>query len=579
MVVQHRTQVTRELRDIFIGLPYTANSSKERHQMFYLTRRDHHLHVFDSRSKSVLVTLVLHELLSSVWHPHPFGKRFDGGPYGLTPVPLSLLAEEEDFELVNWSPGEENRLLFCPYASLNAFNDALGNRFAGGPNGLIPAPLSEFAELKAFELENWSCGDWFVVYAPGDGIEEYEPRDGFVGYEPGDGFIGYAPGDWFVGYVPEDGVVEYEPGYEPGDGFIEYAPGDWFVGYAPGDDVVEYEPGYVPEDGVVEYEPGDWFVEYEPVDGFIEYAPGDWFVGYAPGNDVVEYEPGDWFVGREPVSRQRVRITVGVAVAKSFAVTIFSWSIVWRLRRGPCLGWRERSVEHIRRIGVAIVDGRQHSVLLPVRFIRLSTSYASELGIGKVEIRGSEPAFNGGRVEDHLGQTTPVHPTEIRTSISSSSTVKLNMKQRSLLITLSPDPRGLLVSDLGTVPVFVHLVLHHLHAAVGKHNVVHPLHVILLAALLVAEVVSGRFVKHLPRELVVGRLLRGQGGRLMTEGVLETALLLRVGAEVVVGEPDLRAEGGGGGAKEPVTGPGDNRPPANLAVMAPLDEATRYGQD
>nr|CAD7440141.1 unnamed protein product [Timema bartmani] len=36
------------------------------------------------------------------------------------------------------------------------------------------------------------------------------------------------------------------------------------------------------------------------------------------------------------------------------------------------------------------------------------------------------PHLRGGRVENHLGKTTPVHPTEIRTSISPSSAVKLN---------------------------------------------------------------------------------------------------------------------------------------------------------
>nr|CAD7260411.1 unnamed protein product [Timema shepardi] len=36
------------------------------------------------------------------------------------------------------------------------------------------------------------------------------------------------------------------------------------------------------------------------------------------------------------------------------------------------------------------------------------------------------PHMRGGRVENHLGKTTPVHPTEIRTSISPSSGVELN---------------------------------------------------------------------------------------------------------------------------------------------------------
>nr|CAD7574666.1 unnamed protein product [Timema californicum] len=43
-----------------------------------------------------------------------------------------------------------------------------------------------------------------------------------------------------------------------------------------------------------------------------------------------------------------------------------------------------------------------------------------------VEIEEVNPHFRGGRVENHLGKTTPVQPTEIRTSISPSSVVELN---------------------------------------------------------------------------------------------------------------------------------------------------------
>nr|CAD7403434.1 unnamed protein product [Timema poppensis] len=47
-------------------------------------------------------------------------------------------------------------------------------------------------------------------------------------------------------------------------------------------------------------------------------------------------------------------------------------------------------------------------------------------GIGKVELEEVNPHLRGGRVESHLGTPLPVHPTEIRTSISPSSAVKLN---------------------------------------------------------------------------------------------------------------------------------------------------------
>nr|CAD7431444.1 unnamed protein product [Timema monikensis] len=46
--------------------------------------------------------------------------------------------------------------------------------------------------------------------------------------------------------------------------------------------------------------------------------------------------------------------------------------------------------------------------------------------IGKVKLEEVNPHLRGGRVEHNLGKTTPVHPTEIRTSISPSSAVELN---------------------------------------------------------------------------------------------------------------------------------------------------------
>nr|CAD7427918.1 unnamed protein product [Timema monikensis] len=47
-------------------------------------------------------------------------------------------------------------------------------------------------------------------------------------------------------------------------------------------------------------------------------------------------------------------------------------------------------------------------------------------GIGKVELEEVNPHLRGGRVENHLGKPPPVHPTEIRTSISPSSAVEPN---------------------------------------------------------------------------------------------------------------------------------------------------------
>nr|CAD7427719.1 unnamed protein product [Timema monikensis] len=47
-------------------------------------------------------------------------------------------------------------------------------------------------------------------------------------------------------------------------------------------------------------------------------------------------------------------------------------------------------------------------------------------GIGKVELEEVNSHLRGGKVENELGKNTPVHPTEIRTSISPSSAVELN---------------------------------------------------------------------------------------------------------------------------------------------------------
>nr|CAD7193927.1 unnamed protein product [Timema douglasi] len=44
----------------------------------------------------------------------------------------------------------------------------------------------------------------------------------------------------------------------------------------------------------------------------------------------------------------------------------------------------------------------------------------------RVELEEVSPHLRGGRVENHLGKTTPAHPTEIRTSIFPSSAVELN---------------------------------------------------------------------------------------------------------------------------------------------------------
>nr|CAD7256930.1 unnamed protein product [Timema shepardi] len=62
----------------------------------------------------------------------------------------------------------------------------------------------------------------------------------------------------------------------------------------------------------------------------------------------------------------------------------------------------------------------------PSGLYALSTNYATGLGIRKVELEEVNPHLRGGRVENYLGKIPPVHPAEIRTSISPSSAVELN---------------------------------------------------------------------------------------------------------------------------------------------------------
>nr|CAD7202534.1 unnamed protein product [Timema douglasi] len=65
------------------------------------------------------------------------------------------------------------------------------------------------------------------------------------------------------------------------------------------------------------------------------------------------------------------------------------------------------------------------------RLYALSANYSNGLGIGKVELEEVNPHFRGGRVENHLRKKPPpVHPTEIRTSISPFSAVELQHDKR-----------------------------------------------------------------------------------------------------------------------------------------------------
>nr|CAD7259987.1 unnamed protein product [Timema shepardi] len=70
--------------------------------------------------------------------------------------------------------------------------------------------------------------------------------------------------------------------------------------------------------------------------------------------------------------------------------------------------------------------GRAESSSMTSRALEDIVAHFLTQGIGKVELEEVKPHLRGGRMENHLGKTTPVHPNEIRTSISPSSAVELN---------------------------------------------------------------------------------------------------------------------------------------------------------
>nr|CAD7392160.1 unnamed protein product [Timema cristinae] len=73
-----------------------------------------------------------------------------------------------------------------------------------------------------------------------------------------------------------------------------------------------------------------------------------------------------------------------------------SLPVMQRARASPCLSLAP--------------DPKRTASYYPFGFYALSTNYANGLGIGKVELEEVNPHLRGGRVENHLGNTTPSSP-------------------------------------------------------------------------------------------------------------------------------------------------------------------------
>nr|CAD7257049.1 unnamed protein product [Timema shepardi] len=71
----------------------------------------------------------------------------------------------------------------------------------------------------------------------------------------------------------------------------------------------------------------------------------------------------------------------------------------------PVKGWPKRPC-----YGRNIAPAKSTASFYPFGLYALSTNYANGLGIRKVELEEVNPFLRGGRVENHLGKTTPSSP-------------------------------------------------------------------------------------------------------------------------------------------------------------------------
>nr|CAD7197136.1 unnamed protein product [Timema douglasi] len=154
-------------------------------------------------------------------------------------------------------------------------------------------------------------------------------------------------------------------------------------------------------------------------------------------NDVAV---GSFLSGHAVVLRSRPVISLGMSLTstttklqredQSFNVTVCMWYKGVNILVDKVDVTRTLIIDrNFKRGYVSSPDKISDKLAVYVKKILVGKMISCEnitVHLDQVELEEVNPNLRGGRVENHLGKTTPVHPTEIRTSISPSSAVKLN---------------------------------------------------------------------------------------------------------------------------------------------------------
>nr|CAD7438168.1 unnamed protein product [Timema bartmani] len=122
---------------------------------------------------------------------------------------------------------------------------------------------------------------------------------------------------------------------------------------------------------------------------------------------------------------------------KEVALKIQSSSCAWEFY--ICQEIRSRLGDSPQALSFMLIESAyiftNYSVLMTKvapygNLLSVLNTYRTKTELGRFNLEEVNPHLCGGRVENHSGKTTPVHPTEIRTSLFLSSAVWLNNNQR-----------------------------------------------------------------------------------------------------------------------------------------------------